>query len=148
MPHIELRDRMLFLARINALSLLLFVSSGWPACIARGAEPESEKTAIVIMEGRQFQPDRTVLHQGQKTNLVFKNRDSELHAVVSSALFAGESLNISGDGAPEFGTGGFKRVLIPADGIAEIHFTPTKSGEYPYLCDMPGHEMKGVIVVE
>jgi uncharacterized cupredoxin-like copper-binding protein len=116
--------------------------------MARGADLELEETVTVIMQGRQFHPDRTVLHQERKTRLVFKNQDSELHAVVPFGLFVGISLNISGNGAPEFGGEGFKRVIIPPDGIAEIHFTPTKSGEYRYLCDMPGHDMKGVIVVE
>jgi uncharacterized cupredoxin-like copper-binding protein len=134
--------------RVHALCLILVVTSALPILMARGADLTVEETATVIIQGRQFTPDRTVLHYGQKTKLVFKNQDSELHAVVPFGLFAGESLNISGNGAPEFGAEGFKRVIIPPDGIAEIHFTPTKPGEHRYLCDMPGHEMKAVIVVE
>ena len=134
--------------RVSALCMLLFVSSGLITFTALGSDPALEETATVVIQGRQFKPDRTVLHQGQKTKLVFKNQDSELHAVVPFGLFAGESLNISGNGAPEFGAEGLKRVIIPPDGITEIHFTPAKPGEYRYLCDMPGHEMKAVIVVE
>lgn len=135
-------------ARVHVLCLLLFVSSALTTFMALGADLALEETATVVIRGRLFKPDRTVLHQGHKTTLVFKNQDSELHAVVPFGLFTGESLNISGNGAPEFGAEGFKRVIIPPDGIAEIHFTPTKPGEYRYLCDMPGHEMKAVIVVE
>lgn len=134
--------------RVNALCLLLFVSCGLTTFMALGADLTPEETVTVVIEARQFKPDRTVLHQGQKTTLVFKNQDSDLHAVVPFGLFAGISLNISGNGALEFGGEGFKRVIIPPDGTAEFHFTPTEPGEYRYLCDMPGHEMKAVIVVE
>lgn len=113
-----------------------------------GADLPLDETATVIIHGRQFTPARTLLHQGRKTTLVFKNQDSELHAVVPFGLFLGISLNVSGNGAPEFGPDGFKRVIIPPDGLAEIRFTPTTPGEYRYLCDMPGHEMQAVIVVE
>ena len=116
--------------------------------MALGADQPSEETVIVVIQGRQFKPERTILHHNRNTRLVFKNHDSELHAVVPIGLFSGESLNVAGTGAPEFGPEGLKRILIPPDGAAEIHFTPTKSGEYRYLCDMPGHEMKGMIVVE
>jgi plastocyanin len=133
--------------RINALGLLI-ISSALLPFRAWGADLILEETATVVIQERQFKPDRIVLHQGHKTTLVFKNQDSELHAVVPFGLFAGESFNISGNGAPEFGAEGFKRVIIPPDGITEIHFTPNKPGEYRYLCDMPGHEMKAVIVVE
>ena len=107
-----------------------------------------EAIATVDIRGRQFQPDRIVLHQGHKTALILKNHDSEPHAFVPLDLFVGESLNVAGNGAPEFGPQGLKRVVIPSDGLVEIRFTPTRPGEYRYLCDMPGHEMKAVIVVE
>jgi uncharacterized cupredoxin-like copper-binding protein len=128
--------------------LILLTTGGLCTSEALGADQPSEETVIVVIQGRQFKPERTVLHQGHKTRLVFKNQDSELHAMVPIGLFSGESLNVAGNGAPEFGPEGLKRVLIPPDGIAEIHFTPNKPGEYRYLCDMPGHEMKGLIVVE
>ncbi len=114
------------------------------------AQPEtSEPTTVRIdIRDRQFQPDRIVLPQGRKIVLSITNHDSELHAFVPGDLFAGESLNVSGNGAPEFGTQGFKRVVIPSDGLVEIRFTPTRPGRYPYRCDMPGHEMSGSIVVE
>jgi uncharacterized cupredoxin-like copper-binding protein len=134
---------------INAVSLLLFASSGSTAfTMALGMDVVEEKTVTVVIAVRQFKPDRMVLHQGQKTALVFKNQDAELHAVRPFGLFAGQSLNVSGNGAFEFEGEEFKRVIIPPDGTAEFHFTPTKPDEYPYLCDMPGHEMKAVIVVE
>jgi uncharacterized cupredoxin-like copper-binding protein len=63
-------------------------------------------------------------------------------------LLAVGSFNISGNGAPEFGPEGLKRVIIPPDGSAEISFTPTVPGEYRYMCDMPGHQMSALIIVE
>ncbi len=134
--------------RVSVLCSLLFAASGLATCLALGADVPTEETSVVVIQGRQFKPERTVLHQGHKTRLVFKNHDSEIHAVVPIGLFPGESLTVAGNGAPEFGPEGLKRVLIPADGVAEIYFTPTKSGEYRYLCDMPGHEMNAVITVE
>lgn len=109
----------------------------------------SDQTTLTInIRGRQFQPDRIVLLQGRRTVLQLKNHDSELHTFAPSGLFAGESLNVSGNGAPEFGSQGLKRVIIPSEGLVEIRFVPTHPGEYRYRCDMPGHEMSGVIVVE
>lgn len=130
------------------IGLFLILSAGWNVVSAPGADLPPDETATVIVQGRQFRPPRTVLHQGRRTTLIFKNQDSELHAVVPLGLFEGASLNVSGNGAPEFGPEGFKRVIIPPDGLAEIRFIPTKTGTYRYLCDMPGHEMEAVIEVE
>jgi plastocyanin len=113
-----------------------------------GAELIAEEMSTVVIEARQFRPDRTILHQGRKTTLVFKNRDAELHTVMPFGLFARTNPEVFGNSAVEFEGEGFKRVIIPPDGTAAFHFTPTLLGEYRYVCDMPGHEMKGVIVVE
>ena len=136
------------LLSISLLCSFLLTMRGLHASVALSADQPSEETVIVVIQGRLFKPERTVLHQGRTTRLVFKNQDSELHAVVPFGLFSGESLSVAGNGAPEFGPEGLKRVLIPPDGVVEIFFTPTKSGEYRYLCDLPGHEMNAVIVVE
>jgi plastocyanin len=111
------------------------------------SEPEVE-TITVEIQGRAFTPNRVVLHTGHKTTLRFRNHDTELHAVVAKELFLGVSLNVGGNGAPEFGPNGLNRVIIPPDGLAEIQFTPTHAGTFPYRCDMPGHDMQAVIVVE
>ncbi|MBD0315893.1 MAG: cupredoxin domain-containing protein [Nitrospiraceae bacterium] len=107
-----------------------------------------EETVEVVMQGRAFMPARTIVHQHRRTRLVFWNQDSELHAFAPTNLFTGVSFHVAGNGAPEFGPDGLKRVIVPAEGRAEIHFTPANPGEYRYLCDMPGHEMNGIIVVE
>ncbi len=85
---------------------------------------------------------------GQKTKLVFKNQDSELHTFAPLGLFTRQSFNISGNGAPEFSAEGLKRVIIPADGLVEIRFTPAMPGAYRYICDMPGHHMSAMLLVE
>lgn len=102
----------------------------------------------VEIQGRTFIPGRAVLHAGRKTTLQFRNHDTELHAVVAKELFLGVNLNVGGNGAPEFGPDGLTRVIIPPDGLAEIQFTPAGAGTFPYRCDMPGHDMRAVIVVE
>lgn len=116
--------------------------------IALGTDHLDEETALVVMQGRAFMPERTLVHQGRKTRLRFHNQDSELHAFVPVDLFTGASFNISGNGAPEFGPEGLKRIIIPADGMTDIRFIPAQPGEYRYFCDMPGHQMNAVIVVE
>lgn len=136
-------------SQLHLIIVCLFVLlAGRESSVATGAELPDEETAHVVMQGREFIPNRTILHQGHKTRLVFQNHDSELHAFAPLGLFTGVSFNVSGNGAPEFGPDGLKRIIIPADGMAEIRFIPTKPGEYPYVCDMPGHEMKAMIVVE
>ena len=133
--------------------IMVFAMSG-PA----GADPqiptlapsdsEPEQQVIVNIRGRKFEPSTVTLRAGQKTKLVFQNHDVELHAFVPVGLFAGVNLNITGNGAPEFGPEGFKRVIIPSDGRAEIRFIPEQTGVYPFFCDMPGHDMKATIVVQ
>ncbi len=71
-----------------------------------------------------------------------------MHAFVPGDLLVGVNLNIGGNGAPEFNDRGFKRVVIPSEGWAEIRFVPERTGVYPIFCDMPGHEIKATIVVQ
>jgi plastocyanin len=127
--------------------LALIAHGGLPVAVI-GAERPEEETARIVMQSRQFSPERTVLHRGHSTRLLFQNQDTELHSFVPFGLFRGVSFNVSGNGAPEFGPEGLTRVVIPADGLAEIRFTPTTPGTYRYICDMPGHQMHAVIVVE
>ena len=110
-------------------------------------EIEVESVTVEI-HGRMFIPNRVLLHHDRKTVLRFRNYDTELHTVVAKELFLGVDLNVGGNGAPEFGPDGLKRVIIPPDGFLEIQFTPARTGTFSYLCDMPGHEMQAVIVVE
>ena len=117
-----------------------------PAAALSG-DLDVESIAVEI-HGRTFIPARVILHAGHKTALQFRNHDTELHAVVAKELFLGVNLNVGGNGAPEFGPDGLIRVIIPPDGLAEIQFTPASAGTFPYRCDMPGHDMRAVIVVE
>jgi uncharacterized cupredoxin-like copper-binding protein len=112
------------------------------------AEELSEELVLVTMRARQFDPPVIILHTGRKTHLVLRNEDAELHAFVPNKLFLGVNLNVGGNGAPEFGESGFKKVIIPSGGRADIRFLPEHAGEYQFLCDMPGHEMRGTIRVE
>jgi len=132
----------------GVLAGILWLASSDISPVLAQTDASDETTLTISIRGRQFQPDRIVLPQGRRTVLQLKNHDSELHAFVPSELFVGESLNVSGNGAPEFGPQGLTRVLIPSEGLVEIRFTPTRPGEYRYRCDLPGHEMTGAIVVE
>lgn len=122
-----------------------------PLCAAPTLAPSDqaeEEQIVVVIKARAFEPATVTLHAGTKTRLVLYNQDAELHAFVPVGLFTGLSINVGGNGAPEFGPDGFTRVIIPSEGRAEFRFVPEKSGVYPFFCDMPGHEMRATIVVE
>jgi plastocyanin len=107
-----------------------------------------EDEVLVRIRDRKFMPATVRVHAGRKTKLVFHNQDAELHAFVPGTLFNGISLNVAGNGAPEFGDQGFRKVIIPGEGIVELRFVLSQPGSYPFICDMPGHEMRATIVVE
>jgi len=136
------------LATVLGLGPASRVVAGPPLPTLAPSSSEQDEQVVVQIRARQFIPATVTLHAGRKTKLVFENQDAELHAFVPVGLFVGVNLNISGNGAPEFGTEGFKRVIIPSSGRAEIQFVPEQPGTYPFFCDMPGHEMKATIVVE
>jgi plastocyanin len=126
----------------------LTLSAGPPVTTLAPHNTEPDTEVIVRIRARQFEPDPVMLHAGRRTRLVFQNHDVELHAFVPVGLFEGLHLNIDGNGAPEFGPEGFKRVIIPSEGRAEFRFVPERPGVYPFFCDMPGHEMKASIIVQ
>jgi plastocyanin len=116
-----------------------------PRALPTEAEVES---VTVEIRSRMFVPQQVHVHHDRKTVLRFRNYDTELHTVVAKELFLEADLNVGGNGAPEFGPAGLKRVIIPPEGLIEFQFTPTRTGTFSYLCDMPGHNMQAVIVVE
>lgn len=114
---------------------------------ALSAEAEVESVTVEI-RSRVFMPQQIHLHHSRKTLLRFRNYDTELHTVVAKELFLSDDLTLSGNGAPEFGPEGLKKVIIPPDGLIEFQFTPARIGTLSYLCDMPGHNMQAEILVE
>ena len=108
----------------------------------------SEEVVLVRMKGRKFIPPAVHVQAGRKTKLVLRNEDVELHAFVPGGLFDGVSMNVGGNGAPMFGDRGLRKVIIPGQGLVELRFVLPQPGQYLYICDMPGHEMQGTIVVE
>lgn len=139
-----------FLGLVTAWVLLVpsAAPAGQLAPTLAPSNTDPEEVVTVTIHSRTFEPNPVKLHAGQKTKLVFHNQDAELHAFVPVGLFVGVHLNVTGNGAPEFGAEGFKRVIIPSEGRAEFRFVPDRPGVYPFFCDMPGHEMKATIVVE
>ena len=95
-----------------------------------------------------FDPPVVTLRLGEPVRLEFQNFDSELHAVVPERWLEGVNVAVSGNGAPEFGGTGLRRVLIPSGGHAELQFVPSRPGSYRYRCDLPGHEMQATIEVQ
>ena len=115
--------------------------------IALPTEFEMESVSVEI-RSRMFIPQQIHLHYGRKTVLRFRNHDTELHTIVAKEFFFGIDFDVGGNGAPEYGPDGLKRVIIPPEGLVEFQFTPARTGTFSYLCDMPGHNMQAVIVVE
>jgi len=107
-----------------------------------------EEEVLVRIRDRKFMPATVRVHAGRKTKLVFHNQDAELHVFAPGNLFDGISVSVEGNGAPEFGEQGFRKIIIPGDGVAELRFALQQPGRYPFICDMPGHEMRATIVVE
>lgn len=117
-----------------------------PILLPNDVAPEEE--VFVRLRDRKFIPSTVRVHAGRKTKLVFQNQDAELHAFVPGTLFNGISLSVEGNGAPEFGEQGFRKVIIPGQGLVELRFVLEQPGRYPFICDMPGHEMRATLVVE
>lgn len=107
-----------------------------------------EEEVLVRIHGRAFMPSTVRVHAGRKTKLVFQNQDVELHTFVPGTLFNGISVSVGGSGAPEFGDLGFRKVIISGEGVVELRFVLEQPGRYPFICDMPGHEMRATLVVE
>lgn len=109
---------------------------------------QEDVVITIYIEGRRFIPHVVHLRVGQQVRLVLKNEDVELHAFVTTDLLVRANVQVSGDGAPQFGKDGFRRVLIPSDGQAELLFVSKEAGSFPFFCDLPGHVMNGTIVVD
>ena len=137
-----------FCSIAGLLAMAISLTAAAPVVTLAPHGPDVEDDVIVNIHARQFEPDPVLLQAGRRTRLILRNEDVELHAFVPVGLFEGLHLNISGNGAPEFGSDGFKRVIIPSDGRAEFRFVPERPGVYPFFCDMPGHEMKATIIVQ
>ena len=145
-----LRSRLLLIACL--LATLIWSISIFPVWSATSTSlmptPNLEALELTInIRSREFRPDSLTVTVGQKTRLVLKNLDTELHAFVPVGLLADSHVTVSGNGAPQFAKEGFVRVLLPTRGQTEIEFTPARPGTYPYFCDLPGHVMRGTIVV-
>ncbi len=105
-------------------------------------------TVTVQIRSRRFIPHVVHIPVGQQVRLILKNQDAELHAFVPVDFLTRTNVQVAGNGAPQFGKDGFSRVLIPAQGRAELVFASRKAGAFPFFCDLPGHLMNGTIVVD
>ena len=128
-----------------ALACALLVGLLNPAADAADALPNAVE---IIASKRTFTPETITLKIGRPAALTIRNEDEDLHAFVPLLLFQRTNVQVSGNGAPEFNEAGFVRVLIPPRGKAELRFIPRTSGTFVYICDLPGHNMRAVIIVE
>ena len=112
------------------------------------SDDDTETRVTLNIKTRTFDPETITLTPNQKTRLTIINHDSELHAFVPVGLLSHTHINLSGNGAPQFGKEGLLRVLLPTRGRADIVFIPTRPGNYPFFCDLPGHVMRGNIMVQ
>ena len=124
--------------------------NGWASTAINEEENSKnyEQQVIVHIENRRFLPNLISLRVGQPTRLILLNDDVELHAFVPTALLDRTNVQVGGNGAPQFDDHGFRRVLVPSSGQAELMFSPKHVGSYPFFCDLPGHIMNGIIAVE
>ena len=127
-----------------------FSMIGWASTTLIGEKKSKnyEQQVAVHIENRRFLPQLIRLHVGQPTRLILVNDDAELHAFVPTGLLAQTNVQVGGNGAPQFDDQGFRRILVPSSGQAELLFSPKHVGSYSFFCDLPGHIMNGIIVVD
>jgi uncharacterized cupredoxin-like copper-binding protein len=128
---------------ILSLGLLLM---GMLSTAAESAVPLS-KTVEIVINKRTFSPEVTTIGKGEHITLILRNEDGDLHAFVPLLLFKNVNVQVRGNGAPQFTEDGFARVLIPPHGQAELAFVPKTIGTFFYICDLPGHNMRGEIII-
>ena len=129
----------------------ILCGNGIDFAVASGLSAPSPSMAtdiIIDVKTREFQPNMIALQRGETIRFILRNKDAELHAFVPIGLFIDTTHNVSGNGAPQFAKEGLVRVLLPSTGQTEIMFTPEKAGKFPFFCDLPGHVMRGTIVVQ
>ena len=141
-------QRIIWVAVFGLLVLPLGWTQAWGIPSLAPSDPHKARDIVVNIKTRQFDPPTVYLQSGEKTRLILRNQDVELHAFVPVSLFQNTTLQVSGNGAPEFGSGGLLRILLPSKGQTEILFVPRRPGHYPFLCDLPGHVMNGTVVVQ
>ncbi len=126
------------------LALILLACFLPPAAAAVDSVLSPSSVEIVVTQ-RAFTPDTLDLRRGEPVTLVIRNEDEGLHAFVPLLLFLRTNVQIAGNSAPEFNETGFARALIPPHGKVELRFTPQTIGNFSYICDLPGHVMRGEI---
>ncbi len=118
------------------------------SCFDNASAADSSVPVVKISaRERALIPGVVFLKMGRPVALVIENEDVELHAFVPLLLFQGLNVQVTGNGAPEFNETGLARILIPPKGHAQIRFTPPAAGRFFYICDLPGHQMRGEIIV-
>ncbi len=106
---------------------------GFGESVPAGTLDQEDIAVTVRIESRRFIPHVVNLRTGQQVRLILKNEDVELHAFVPVNLLVRTNVQVSGNGAPQFGKDGFRRVLIPSGGQVELVFTSKEAGSFPFF---------------
>lgn len=112
--------KLAILAAMAALSVGILAGCGGGAA-----------TPITVTAGENgqlaFSPATLPLTKGTKYELTFVNKDSaQSHSIVSKDA-------------------GLNSGLVAPGQTKKVTFTPNKSGEIPFDCDVPGHKESGMV---
>lgn len=125
--------------RVLCLTLALVAAALVPAC-GRGAgdvasSPAREIRIAMVEQGSKmaFEPARVTVKPGERVRFVIENKGTMDHEFESDEA-------------------GIEEVVVPPGKSRTVEWTaPAKAGDYPFVCDMPGHVeagMKGTIAVQ
>lgn len=128
------------------------------ALLAACSSDQPNSTFSIFVDENHFSPHRIEVMAGKPTTLFFYNlRGNEEHQFAIQEIpiavqgkadpLAGH--NMAGMGVTEMtGDPPQLHVVAPVGKQAQLSFTPTKPGEYPFQCILPGHIEKGVLIVQ
>ncbi|MBI2267863.1 MAG: cupredoxin domain-containing protein [Candidatus Blackburnbacteria bacterium] len=94
--------------------------------------PETMRTVEVSGKEYSFSPNTITLNKGEKTRITFKNEGTSPHNFVVYEL-------------------GIQTEVIPQGQSISVEVTPDKAGEYPFVCNVGGHQalgMEGKVIVK
>lgn len=102
---------------------------------------ETQRLQIEADEFR-FVLSHPFLERGRPVELILVNRGTLPHEFAST-LFEGGLTEVESDGVVVEGRG-IEEIELPPGKMVKVSFVPRKKGVIPFVCDLPGHEEKGM----
>src|SRR3990172_2622243 len=134
-----LRSWLLPAAGLLALAALLAA-----ACGGGGAQDVTVK----MMAQLTFQPAEIKLESGKPVRLTVDNGGStSVHTLTVAempVMDVHSSGGVGGYAGIDAGTEYDLHIALAAGGAGTLEFTPTQSGEYVFICTLPGHAQAGM----